>query len=70
MQNSNLLQKIGIVIILVSLSVRLIGKFLNDNISEMISDFHLISVLGIAIWTVGYFRKHKATNLIVPDSKD
>ncbi|VXC08308.1 hypothetical protein [Maribacter litoralis] len=57
MKNSNLLQKIGIAIIILSWSARLIGKFLDAETAEMLSDVPLISVLGIGIWTVGFFKK-------------
>ncbi|MCK0147173.1 hypothetical protein MWU78_16060 [Arenibacter sp. F26102] len=57
MKNSNLLQRIGIVIIILSWSARLIGKFLSAETAEMLSDVPLISFLGIGIWTVGFFKK-------------
>jgi hypothetical protein len=57
MKNSNLLQKIGIVIIIVSWSVRLIGKFLYAETNEILSDVALVSLVGIGIWIVGFFKK-------------
>ncbi|WP_027066566.1 hypothetical protein [Maribacter sp. Hel_I_7] len=57
MKNSNLLQKIGIVIIIVSWSVRLIGKFLYGETNEILSDVTLVSLVGIGIWIVGFFKK-------------
>lgn len=57
MKNSNLLQKIGIVIIIVSWSVRLIGKFLYAETNKILSDVTLVSLVGIGIWIVGFFKK-------------
>ncbi|MDF4203992.1 hypothetical protein PXD56_13545 [Maribacter sp. SA7] len=75
MKNSNLLQKIGIAIIILSWSVRFIGKFLEPKTAEMFSDLPLISILGIGIWTVGYFKKESEKKKItnpensIPDSE-
>lgn len=57
MKTSNTLQKIGIAIIIISWATRLIGKFLSAETAEMLSDVPLISLLGIGIWTVGFFKK-------------
>ncbi len=57
MNNNNLLQKIGVAIIIIALLIRIGRRFVDGELAEILSYSHYLTLLGAVVWLTGFFIK-------------